>query len=67
MTVRELIEKLEYFPKELEVVDCRDDVINNVKQVEYYFNGVKNEYILWKNLWKYLWKAQRWDLHCLRI
>lgn len=45
MTVRELIEKLEYFPKELEVVDCRDDVINNVKQVEYYFNGVKNEVI----------------------
>lgn len=45
VTVRELIEKLEYFPKELEVVDCRDDVINNVKQVEYYFNGVKNEVI----------------------
>ena len=45
VTVRELIEKLEYFPKELEVVDCRDDAINNVKQVEYYFNGVKNEVI----------------------
>lgn len=45
MTVRELIEKLEYFPKQLEVVDCCDDAINYVKQIEYYFNGVKNEAI----------------------
>lgn len=45
MTVRELIEKLEYFPKELEVVDCCDDAINYVKQIEYYFNNVKKEVV----------------------
>lgn len=45
MTVRELIEKLEYFSKELEVVDCKDNAINNAKQIEYYFNGVKEEVV----------------------
>ena len=45
MTVRELIEKLEYFPKELEVVDCCDDAINYVKQIKYYFNNVTEEVV----------------------
>lgn len=45
MTVRELIEKLEYFPKDLEVVDCRDEALRNAKQIEYYFNGVKEEVV----------------------
>lgn len=45
MTVRELIEKLEHFPKELEVVDCCDDAINYVKQIEYYFNKAKEKVV----------------------